>query len=347
MSAIFSPLTLRGMTVKNRIVMSPMLMYMAGDDGKLTDLHFVHYGARALGGVGLVMTEVVAVEPRGRISHQDLGIWNDAQVEGLQRLTTFLHQCGAKAGIQLAHAGRKAALREPGVAPSAIRYSDDAAVPVALTTADLAGIVEAYAAGARRAHQAGFDCIEIHAAHGYLLHEFLAPRSNRRDDLYGGALENRACFPLEVIAAVRRAWPDDKPLMVRMSAADLVEGGVTPEEAVWFARQLKALGIDLLEASSGNIVPGYPAPIVPGYQVKYADRIKRETGLPTATVGSITSSELAESIVASGSADLVFLGRELLRNPFWVLQAAQAANVALELPIPTYARATGPYTRGF
>ncbi|WP_176079853.1 NADH:flavin oxidoreductase/NADH oxidase [Paraburkholderia tropica] len=347
MSNIFKPFQLRGMTVNNRIAMSPMLMYLADDDGMLKDMHFVHYGARALSGLGLIMTEVIAVEPAGRISHRDLGIWSDSQAASLRRLTDFVHAAGGKIGIQLAHAGRKAVLEQQIFAPSAIAYDEQSKRPTELDTNRIASIVEAYRQAAVRAHTAGFDCIELHAAHGYLLHSFLAPIANQRTDAYGGSLENRARLALEVTQAVRDVWPEDKPLIARISATDLIDGGVTQNESMWLAGQLKALGVDMLEASSGNILPGYPAQITPGYQVEYAKAIRSTIDIPTAAVGSITSSELAESIVSSEAADMVFMGRELLRNPFWLLNAARAANAALTLPIQTYARATGPYERGF
>jgi len=346
-SSIFQPLTLRGITLKNRIVMSPMLMYMAGDDGLFTDMHFAHYGARLIGGVGMVVTEVVAVEPRGRISHKDLGLWHDGQIDGLARLSAFARQCNAKACIQLAHAGRKAVLEQEICAPSAIAYDGKHKRPAALRIDEIEGIVKAYAAAAQRAHQAGFDCIELHAAHGYLIHEFLAPIANLRSDRYGGSLENRARFVLEITRAVREVWPADKPLLVRLTATDLMDGGVTLEEAIWLAQKLKPLGVDLLEVSSGNIVPNYPGRVFPGYHLKYAEALKSKTNLPVGAMGSITSIDHAEAILASGAADLIFLGRELLRNPFWTIQAAQRANAQVELPIPTYARATGPYERGF
>ncbi|MDM0116109.1 NADH:flavin oxidoreductase/NADH oxidase [Variovorax sp. J22R133] len=347
MTAIFRPLSLRNMTLKNRIVMSPMLMYAGTDDGLFSDLHFAHYAARLLGGVGMVMTEVIAVEPRGRISHKDLGLWNDAQIEGLSRLTAFARRCGAAAGIQLAHAGRKAQLESEIVAPSSIAYDEKSKLPRELRIDEIEAIIQNYADAAKRADQAGFDCIELHAAHGYLMHEFLAPMSNQRMDRYGGDIEGRARFVLETTRAVRAVWPIGKPLIVRITATDLREGGVTVEEAHWLAMQLKELGVDLLEVSSGNIVPGYSAPVYPGYHLPYAAALKAVTGLPVGAMGSITSSDHAEAILASGTADLVFLGRELLRNPFWVIQAAQRAKVEIELPIPTYGRATGPYERGF
>jgi NADPH2 dehydrogenase len=293
------------------------------------------------------MTEVIAVEPRGRISHRDLGIWSDEHIAGLKRLTDFVHSVGGKIGIQLAHAGRKAVLEQNIVAPSSIAYDSNSKTPDALSKEEIKEIVDAYRSAAKRADAAGFDCIELHAAHGYLIHEFLAQISNHRDDEYGGELENRARFALEVTSAVRDAWPSDKPLLVRTTGTDLIEGGVTVDEGLWLASQFKRLDVDLLEVSSGNIIPGYPGAITPGYQVGYAEKIKQHTGMLTGAVGSITSSELVESILARGSADLVFIGRELLRNPFWLLQAAKSANVQLDLAIPTYARATGPYERGF
>lgn len=346
MSSLFESLEVRGMTLKNRVAMSPMLMYMAGDDGFVTERHFVHYGARILGGVGLVMTEVVAVEPRGRISRQDLGLWDDAQVEGMRRLTSFAHDCGAKIGIQLAHAGRKSTAQEPVVGPSAIAYGEFS-TPQPLDTSELSNIVDAYRQAAVRADQAGFDCLEIHAGHGYLLHEFLSPIANQRTDEYGGSAQGRAKLTLDVMAAVREVWPSEKPVFVRVSAEDGVDGGISLEETDGLVKQLVSLGADLIDASSGNITPGYAGRIYPGYQAKYSRRIKETCGVLTGTVGSISTPEVAELVVSSGSADLVFVGRALLRDPHWALNAAKTAGVELDLPIPTYARATGPYERGF
>lgn len=343
---LFEPLTLRGMTLANRVAMSPMLMYMASDDGHLTDRHFVHYGARMLGGVGLIMTEVVAVEPRGRISRQDLGLWQDEQIEGMRRLTRFAQDCGTKIGIQLAHAGRKSGSQVPPVAPSPLAYGEFP-VPSELSTDELHDIVIAYRNAALRANLAGFDCLEIHAGHGYLLHEFLSPITNHRTDEYGGSSEARAKLVLDVVAAVREAWPPEKPLMVRVSAEDCVEGGITLEDTDDLVRQLTSLGVDMIDASSGNIVPGYTGSVYPGYQAKYSQRIRQNCGVATAAVGSISTPEVADLILSTHSADLVFVGRALLRDPFWVLNAAKAAGVELDLPIPTYSRATGPYMRGF
>lgn len=326
--------------------MSPMLMYMAGDDGTVTDRHFAHYGARILGGVGLVMTEVVAVEPQGRISRQDLGLWSDDQIRGLRRLTGFAHDCGTQIGVQLAHAGRKSTSQEVIVGPSELSYGDFP-VPHELSTSEVQELVIAYRDAAVRAEQAGFDCLEIHAGHGYLLHEFLSPIANHRIDEYGGSATNRAKFALDVIAEVRAVWPDDKPLLVRVSAEDCVEGGLTLEDTDDLVKHFISLGVDLVDASSGNITPGYASEIYPGYQAKYSRRIRKACGVPTGAVGSISTPDVAEMVISSGSADLVFLGRALLRDPFWTLNAAKAAGVELDLPIPTYARATGPYERGF
>jgi NADPH2 dehydrogenase len=292
------------------------------------------------------MTEVVAVEPRGRISRQDLGLWSDEQVEGLRRLTGFAHDCGTKIGIQLAHAGRKSTSQETIVGPSAVGYGEFP-VPQPLTVEDVQRITVAYRDAAQRADQAGFDCLEIHAGHGYLLHEFLSPVANKRTDEYGGSADGRAKFTLDVVTAVREVWPADKPVFVRVSAEDGVEGGITLEETDRLVKQLVGLGVDLIDASSGNITPGYSGRIYPGYQAKYSRRIKESCGVLTGTVGSISTPEVAELVVSSGSADLVFVGRALLRDPHWVLNAAKAAGVDLDLAIPTYARATGPYERGF
>lgn len=346
MSALFEPLTIRGMTVPNRVVMSPMLMYMAGPDGKATDLHLVHYGARILGGVGMVMTEVIAVSPDGRISQSDLGLWEDDQIAGLQRIADFAHAHGSMAGVQLAHAGRKSTAQERVVAPSELRYGEFA-VPHALEQSEIAGIVEDYRAAAERAVSAGFDCIELHVAHGYLLHEFLSPIANTRDDDYGGTIANRARIVFEVAAAIRDAIPASMPLLVRLSAEDVVDGGLTEEEATWVAAQLVEAGVDLFDVSTGNITPGYTASVYPGYQADHARRLKAALGVPTATVGSVSSPELADYLVSSGAIDLVFVGRALLRDPHWTLHAARQAGVELPLAIPTYARATGPYERGF
>jgi len=347
-SNAFSPLTLRGMTIKNRIVMSPMLMYAAGDDGRMTEKLFVHYGARALGGVGMIITEVLAVEPRGRISASDMGLWCDDHVEGLKRMVDFAHDCGVKVTAQLAHAGRKTHIAGGMIAPSAIPLDEKKDSPKAATIEDLADVIEAYRAAVRRAEAAGFDAVQVHAANGYLLHEFLAPIANQREDRYGGADEARFRFPLEVVRAVRESLSDAKPLLYRMCVDDLTPGGVTQEQSLALAARLKEEGVDLIDATSGNILPAaYSGPVYPGYQVHYAEAIRRRIEIATATSGSITSLELIEEIIGAGRVDMVCLGRELMRNPFWPIQAARAAGVQLDLPMPTYIRATGPYERGF
>ena len=347
MSNVFSPFSLRGLTLKNRVVMSPMLMYAAGDDGLLNDKLFVHYGARALGGVGMIVTEVLGVESRGRISPKDLGIWTDAQAEGLSRLVDFVHACGAKIAAQLAHAGRKSHLTATAVAPSAIPYDNELGAPRAVAANEIEGIVEAYAAAARRAVAAGFDAVEVHAANGYLLHNFLAPIANDRTDAYGGDFKGRSRLPLEVAQAVRAAIPPSMPLLYRMVATDLLAGGVTEEESTALAGRLKAAGVDLIDVTTGNILPGYPGPVYPGYQVPYAEALRKTISIATATTGSVASLDLMEEIIGAGRVDLVFLGRALLRDPFWTIAASEQAGVALDLPMPTYARASGPFERGF
>jgi NADPH2 dehydrogenase len=347
MSLIFQPLTLRDVTIKNRVVMAPMLMYTGQEDGHVNDLHVAHYAARALGGVGLVTTEVVAVDPAGRISHKDLGLWDDRQIEGLRRLSSMIRCCGAKSSLQLAHAGRKSNVEGEILAPSAIRHSEESKMPTALTVDQIRAIVSSYRAAAERAAQTGFDCLEIHAAHGYLAHEFLSPLSNKRDDEYGGSTGNRRRFLLEVVSEVRKVWPEHKPLVVRISAEDKAgEGGTTIEDSVGLGHCLKGVGVDLLSVSAGGLASTFDGEIYPGYQVEYAALLRSELQMPTACNGSITSSELIESILHTRSADLVVLGRVLLRDPFWLLGVAKEIGVEPDLVIPTYARATGPYLRG-
>lgn len=343
MAVLFSPLTVRGLTLRNRVALSPMCMYMAGEDGLATDWHLVHYGTRAVAGVGLLVIEATAVEARGRNSVNDLGLWEDRQVEALARVVRFCHGQGAAVAVQLAHAGRKAFSPQHGsgpavpVAPSALPHDEGWVVPQALTGAEIDGIVGAFRAAVQRAEQAGFDAIEVHAAHGYLLHEFLSPLSNRRVDEYGGSLENRSRLLIRVVDAVRTVWPE-RPLLVRVSATDGVPGGLTLEETVQVARWLKAHGVDVVDCSSGGLVMASPARLAPGYQVPFAARIKREAGLATMAVGLITAPELAEEIVSNERADLVALGRELLRNPYWPLQAAKALAAQVSWP-PPYERA--------
>lgn len=346
-SQVFSPFSLRAMTLKNRIVMSPMLMYRGQEDGMLNEHLYVHYGARALGGVSMIATEVLAVEPRGRISAKDLGIWTDEQASGLKRLVDFVRSCNVKMCAQLAHAGRKSHLAATAIGPSAIAYDNTLGAPAEATLADIQGVIDNFRSAALRALAAGFDCIEIHAANGYLLHEFLAPVSNLRTDHYGGPLENRMRLPLQVVEAVRSVMPEDMPLLYRIVAADFGVDGVTQAESDILATELAARGVDLIDVQTGNILPGYANEIYPGYQTPFADRIRKVTGLATGTTGSIASIEQAEYIIGSGASDLIFMGRTLLRDPFWPIRAAKEAGADLELPIATYARATGPFERGY
>jgi len=337
MSQLFSPFTLRGVTLRNRIAMSPMCMYSCGEDGLATDFHLAHLVARAVGGAGLVMTEAAAVEARGRISTSDLGIWDDAQVEPLARIVRLGKAQGAVMCTQLAHAGRKAWSPAKGVgpaatvAPSAIPFDTDWTTPHELSKAELDGIVSAFRAAAQRAVQAGFEAVEVHGAHGYLLHEFLSPIANHRTDEYGGSLENRARLLLRVVDAVREALSESRALLVRLSCTDWIEGGLTIEDQVRVACWLKAHGVDTVDCSSGAITSFVPS-VGPGYQVPFAEKIRREAGIPTMAVGLITAPEMAEEIVRNGRADVVTMGRELLRNPYWPLQAARVLGHDLAWP---------------
>jgi 2,4-dienoyl-CoA reductase-like NADH-dependent reductase (Old Yellow Enzyme family) len=350
--SLFSPLPLRSVSLRNRIAVSPMCMYSA-EDGVASDWHLVHLGARAAGGAALVLAEATAVEARGRISAADLGLWTDAQVEPLARIVSFVRAQGAVAGVQLAHAGRKASVHAPWtgggplaerdgawptIGPSAVPFADGYPTPAALDAAGIAQVVEAFAAAARRARAAGFEVVELHAAHGYLLHQFLSPLSNRRTDAYGGSLENRARLVREVVTAVRRVWPESLPILLRVSATDWVDGGWSVDETVELARGLAPLGVDLVDVSSGGLVPSAKVPAGPGYQTGFAERIRREAGIATGAVGMIVSPEQADHVIRSGQADLVLLARELLRDPHFPLRAAKALGV--EGPWPKqYARA--------
>lgn len=344
---LFKPLNIRGVTLKNRIVMSPMCQY-SSIDGFATDWHLVHLGTRAVGGVSLVMTEATAVTPEGRISPADLGIWDDAHIEGLRRCTAFIEKHDAVAGIQLAHAGRKASTRVPWegggpvpiseggwqtVAPSAIPYREGDPIPDPLTDSDIQTIIIAFAAAARRAMDAGFQVIELHAAHGYLLHEFLSPLSNRRDDRYGGSLENRMRFTCEVVQTMRAVLPDDFPLFVRISATDWAPGGWDADQSVQLARVLGPMGVDLIDCSTGALVPNVRIPVGPGYQVEFAERIRRETGILTGAVGMITDPAQAESIIEEERADVIILARQLLREPYFALHAGRQLGADVEWPV--------------
>ena len=350
--SLFSPLAVRGVTFRNRIAMAPMCQYSA-EDGLANDWHLVHLGSRAVGGAGLVILEATAVEARGRISPGDTGIWKDEQIGPLARIASFVRAQGAAAGIQLAHAGRKASTRRPWegsgaipeneggwptVAPSPAPFRPEDPAPAELSVAEIHSIVEAFAAGARRALAAGFDVAEIHGAHGYLIHQFLSPLSNYRQDQYGGTLDNRMRFALEATEAVRGAWPESRPLFLRISATDWMEGGWTPEESVELARRVKPLGVDLVDCSSGGSSAHAKVPLSPGYQVPFAERIRKEAGILTGAVGLIIEPRQANEIIREGKADMVLLAREFLRNPYFALHAARELKAAVKPPVQ-YVRA--------
>jgi 2,4-dienoyl-CoA reductase-like NADH-dependent reductase (Old Yellow Enzyme family) len=348
MTHLFKPLAIRDITFANRVFVSPMCQY-SSTDGYANDWHFVHLGTRAVGGAGLVLTEAAAVLPEGRISPQDLGIWMDEHIEPLSRIVRFIHEQGSVAGIQLAHAGRKASTYRPWeghgtvpessggwnkvVAPSTLAFADHYPMPQALSIDDIKNIVAAFATAARRACEAGFGVIEIHAAHGYLLHEFLSPLSNQRTDAYGGSFENRTRIVSETVAAVRSAWPEGAPLFVRISATDWTEGGWDIEQSVELARQLKELGVDLIDCSSGGNVLHAKIPIGPGYQTQFAEQIRREADILTGAVGMITSPVQAEHVIVAGQADAVIIARELLRDPYWPLRTARELGQPISWPV--------------
>jgi len=330
MNLLYSPITLKNVTLKNRIVMSPMCQYSAGDDGLVTDWHKVHYPTRAIGGVGLIIVEATAVHPVGRISNRDLGIWSNEHVEPLQELVKLIHANGAKAGIQLAHAGRKAQLDAIPIAPSAIPFSNDYQTPHQVSKEEIRDVVNQFVDAAARAKQAQFDIIEIHAAHGYLINQFLSPLANQREDEYGGALANRMRLLEEIITGVKGVWSG--PLFVRFSAEEYADGGNHIDDYVSIASHVKNLGVDLIDVSSGGVVP-YPIKDFPGYQTGFAEKIKRGAGIATAAVGKITTHEQAEEILAKGQADVICLGRELLRNPYWALQSHSAQDTETQVPV--------------
>ena len=328
---LFSPYTIKGVTLKNRIVMSPMCMYSShNEDGHIQNWHLTHYTSRAVGQVGLIIVEATAVTPQGRISPQDLGIWSDEHVKGFKELVGLMKEHGAKTGIQLAHAGRKAVLEGEILAPSALAYNEKSKTPKEMTVAEIAETVDAFKKGAERAANAGFDVIEIHGAHGYLVNEFLSPLSNKRTDEYGGSAENRYRFLREVIDAVKTVW--DGPLFVRVSAHDYNEEGLIPEDYVTFSKWMKEQGVDLIDVSSGAVVPAR-INVYPGYQVKFAETIKHEAVIDTGAVGLITSPIQAEEILQNDRADLVFLARELLRDPYWPRTAAKELGEEIEGPV--------------
>ncbi len=346
MTQLFDPLTLRGLILPNRIGMPPMCQYSA-IDGLAQDWHFAHYASRAVGGVGMIIVEASAVAPEGRISPGDLGLWDDAQIGPLAQIASFIRAQGAVAAIQLAHAGRKASAAlgwqeqralspaEGGwitLAPSPIAFGEGYACPQALDQDGITAVIAAFVAAARRAKAAGFQAVEIHAAHGYLLHQFLSPLSNQRRDAYGGSFENRSRLTCEVATAVRAVWPEDLPLLLRLSATDWVEGGWNLEESVRLARLLKPQGVDLIDVSSAGLVPTAKIPVGPGFQSEFAARIRLEAQIPTAAVGLITAPAQAAQVIHSGQADLVLLGRQLLRDPYWPLAAAQELGVSVPWP---------------
>ncbi|MGB6191978.1 MAG: NADH:flavin oxidoreductase/NADH oxidase [Terracidiphilus sp.] len=344
---LFTPLELRSVTFPNRIGVSPMCQYSA-EDGFASDWHIVHLGARAQGGPGLVMLEASAVLPDGRITPADLGIYKDEHILGLQRIARFIHSQGVRVGIQLAHAGRKASMSPPfaperllssaeggwqTVGPSEIPFAAHYSTPRPLDQAGIDAIVRAFAAAAHRANTAGFDFVEIHAAHGYLLHEFLSPLANHRTDAYGGSFENRTRLLLAVVDAVRAVWPSHLPLFVRISATDWVESGWTPDESAAIARLLPAHGVDLVDVSSGGLVPNATIPIGPAFQTPFAARIRAEAGIPTAAVGMITEPAQANDIIAANQADMVFMARAMLRDPYWPVHAAIALGETASWPV--------------
>ena len=348
MPHLFDPLTIRDLQFNNRVFVSPMCEYSCLD-GYANDWHFVHLGSRAVGGAGLVLTEATAVVPEGRISPQDLGIWSDDHVPALRRIASFIHEQGSIAGMQLAHAGRKASTRRPWedsgavaeseggwtnvMAPSAIPFAENYPLPKALTLDGIQEIVAAFARAARRACDAGFRVIEIHAAHGYLIHEFLSPLSNHRDDAYGGSFDNRTRLIREIVAAVRSSWPKGAPLFVRISATDWVDGGWDLEQSIELARMLKSLGVDLIDCSSGGTVPHAVIPAAPGYQTPFAQRIRQAAEIMTGAVGLITSPVQAEQIIANGEADAILMAREFLRDPYWPLRAAEELGQLISWPV--------------
>lgn len=355
MPHLFEPFTIRDITLRNRIAVSPMCQY-SSTDGYANDWHLIHLASRAVGGAGLVLTEAAAVEPQGRISPQDLGIWSDSHIEELQRVVQSIHSFGAIAGIQLAHAGRKASTAKPSqggkpvdvseggwrpiVSSSAIAFSPESPIPEALSIEGIRQIVAAFTQAAQRSVEAGFKVIEIHAAHGYLLHQFLSPLVNQRSDEYGGSFENRTRFLREVVQAVREVIPEGDSLWVRISATDWVEHGWDIEQSVALSDKLKTLGVDVIDVSSGGTVPGAKIPTAPGYQVAFADRIRREAQMQTGAVGLITDPQQANDIIRNGQADLVLIGRALLRHPYWPHDAAKQLGYDPIVP-EQYRRAWG------
>ena len=357
MPHLFEPLQLRSLTLANRIAVSPMCQY-SSVDGFSNDWHYIHLGSRAVGGAALVFTEASAVTPDGRISPQDLGIYDDGHVPGLARIVRFMHEQRALAGTQLAHAGRKGSTARPWdggsamapkdggwqpAGPGAVPFAANYPVPRALELVDIPAIVDAFRAAALRALAAGFDVVELHAAHGYLIHEFLSPHVNTRTDQYGGSFDNRVRLCLEIVEAVRAVWPERLPLFVRISCTDWKDGGWDLDQSVELARRLKDRGVDLVDCSSGGAVHDQKIAAGPGYQVPFADRIRRDAGIPTGAVGLITDAKQADAIVRGGQADCVLLAREMLRDPYWPLRAARELGHIAPWPVQ-YVRAAPPDT---
>ncbi|GJD19677.1 NADH:flavin oxidoreductase/NADH oxidase [Rivularia sp. IAM M-261] len=338
MAHLFEPIKIREVTFRNRIAVSPMCQY-SSTNGYANEWHLIHLASRAVGGAGLVFTEAAAIEPKGRISPQDLGIWSDKHIEYLEKIVHSIDKYGAVAGMQLAHAGRKASTAKPSrggkpvdesqegwrpvISSSAIPFSSEHPTPEALTIEGIQEIINAFVQAAKRSAQAGFKVIEIHAAHGYLLHQFLSPLVNQREDEYGGSFENRIRLLVKIVERVRRILSDKYLLWVRISATDWVENGWDIEQSIALSQKLKSLGVDVIDSSSGGIIPGVNIPLKPGYQTEFAERIRREADIATGAVGLITLPEQADEIIRTGKADIVLLGRELLRNPYWAHSAAK------------------------
>lgn len=333
MSKLFTSYQLKDLEIKNRIVMAPMCMFCADQDGNPGDWHFTHYTTRAAGGVGLIIMEATGVESRGRITDKDLGLWKDEQIEGLSRIVKACRQHGARVGLQLGHAGRKSeVLTEPSIAPSPIAFSDSYRVPAEMTKEDIKTVIKAFKEAAKRADLAGFDTIEIHAAHGYLISEFLSPLTNHRTDEYGGTMVKRLRFLKEILREIKSVWPEHKPIIVRVSAEDYAEDGNHDRIVADMLNLVKEEGIDLVNVSSGGVIDAAPK-VYPGYQVKFAETIRRITGLPVIAGGLISSASMAEEMISNERADFIFLGRELLRNPYWPLFAAKELREDLEWPV--------------
>ncbi len=347
MAKLFEPLTIKSITFKNRVIVSPMCQYSA-QDGFINDWHLVHLGSRAIGGAAAIIMEATAVSPEGRITYGDAGIWKDEHIDNLQRITRFLREHGAVAGIQLAHAGRKASCEVPWkgghqlagtahswqiVAPSSIPFKEGTEIPQALSIEDIKKIITDFKNAVKRALTAGFELIEIHAAHGYLINEFLSPLSNQRTDEYGGSFENRIRLLVDVIQAIKTVWPEELPLFVRVSASDWADGGWTIEDSVKLAKQLKLSGVDLIDCSSGGLVPHAKIPLQPGYQVPFAEKVKHGANILTGAVGLITSAEQAEMILQKQEADFIILAREFLRDPYFALHAAKQLGADVPWPV--------------